>query len=99
VEGAAVPGIKYKHGDAILLYWDLEPEAWYVKGHVSWAMALHALYKEYGRNIDIGPIEHNYARWSMEAGIMDTLGVESVLREYPDRGRGRFPVTVVRCES
>jgi hypothetical protein len=88
--------INSKHGEAILLYWETEPEAYYVKGHVSWIEAMHALALEYGRGSHyVGRRDHVYARWSQEAACK-SFDVDAILREYPTPGRGRFPVTAIR---
>lgn len=87
---------KSNHGEAIFLYWEGDPEADYVRGHVSWIEALHALANEYGRgNHCVGRADHVYARWSQE-NLCTSIGVDAILREYPTRGRGRFPVTAIR---
>lgn len=73
----------------------------YVRGHVSDEeadAALQAWWGDYADDEDglqpYDPWEHVYARWSQES-TWDGPGM--VLREYRERGRGRFPVTRARA--
>ncbi len=98
-----------KTGEVISLIWEGSPDAFFVKGHVPESEALAELEmeevlitgyskydKEKGESVwtwlkaILGPAMHRYARWSMEPGPDDTT---SILRDYSEPGRGRFPVT------
>lgn len=81
-------------GEIIVLVWEGLPNAFFIKGHVSEAEAMIALNRgvllyQHKRAI-LGPIIHNYARWSTEPG---PDGNSLTLRSYQEPGRGRFPVT------
>ena len=82
---------RYNDGEYMPLLWDGQPDAFYIKGHVStedgWAILIEEEVVE-GRKI--GQAVQKYGRWSTEG---DSEWSQT-LREYNKPGRGRFKITV-----
>lgn len=80
-----------KHGEMIRLAWDGQPDALYIRGHVSDEEAM-AEYERWHAPSDhrLGAIARVWARWSCEPG---PNGVAQCMRECAEPGRGRFRVT------
>ena len=88
---------RYENGQYMILIWDGNPDAYYIKGHVSHETGIDTLISE-GAIDDaksVGHAVHKYGRWSMQGDAPD--GCVSVLREYKKSGRGRFKITVFGC--
>jgi hypothetical protein len=100
-------------GEFIELIYDGQPTDFYIRGHISDDQALEILnyYDVLTKiemkliNKDYVPIEykaeiegiyHRYGRWSIEPG---PDGTTQVLRDYKDKGRGRFPVTQITIKD
>lgn len=86
-----------REGEYICLYWDGEPDAWYVKGHVSEEIARQECVREEA----IGPEEeiaiwHKYARWVFADESARLDGHERVFHTSMLPSRGAFKVTEVR---
>jgi len=96
-------------GEFISLIYDGEPDAFYIRGHISDKDALEILdyydcltkiemklinkdYVPIYYKADIEGIYHRYGRWSIEPG---PDGCIQCLRDYKDKGRGRFPITQI----
>lgn len=97
------------NGDVIHLQWEYEPQWFSVRGHVDFNSAETQLMRFYNPSrrktmsneselittaIAKGHIAHVYARWSCDA----RMECSHTMYLYPDRGHGRFPVTVVAIE-
>lgn len=96
-------------GEFIELIYDSIPTDFFIRGHISDEQALEILeyydvltrldhkfinkdWIEVWYNAVIEGIYHCYGRWSIEPG---PDGCSQVLRDYKDRGRGRFPITKI----
>ncbi len=85
-----------EHGKFIELHWEYEPEAYYVRGHVTPEQFAAAVAPYYGNEVAsdlvVKTVEHSFARW-----IPTPHGDnDRVIRDEPERKRGSFAVTVVR---
>ena len=89
---------KHEFGELIVLCWEDYPGYEIVRGHVSDIEANSAMIAEYGVG-EVPPIksiEHKYGRWGV--GMDETGERMQMFYDYETRGRGRFPVTIVRVE-
>ena len=84
---------RYTDGEYMNLTWDGQPDAHYIKGHVSHEDGMETLLDEgvIYEDIVIGHARHIYGRWSTQGDAPE--GVTQVLREYNKPGRGRFKIT------
>lgn len=85
---------RLRHGEVISLYWEGDPEAEYVRGHVTPRDGCEALARAGRDAADYQSPTHEYGRCSMDARRAD--GCDWVLRVYQSPGRGRFLITVYR---
>jgi hypothetical protein len=85
-------------GEYIPLYWDGEPDVWYVKGHVSEEVAKEQCVREEAIKPETEiTITHAYARWVFSDESARSEGHDRVFRRYKQPGRGAFKVTEVRA--
>lgn len=83
---------RYYEGEYMNLVWDGQPDAFYIKGHVSTEDGLAILAEaDVVGDRKIGRAEQIYGRWSTEPG---DDGYIHMLREYTKPGRGRFKITM-----
>ena len=88
---------RYTDGEYMNLTWDGQPDAQYIKGHVSHEDGMETLLEAGAIYEDtvIGHARHIYGRWSTQGDAPE--GVTHVLREYNKPGRGRFKITAFGC--
>lgn len=91
-----MPWTTYDEGEFINLYWDSDPDVYYVRGHVDETAFRTALAAWHGDSF-CGPeplkLRHAYAFWSCEGSEHDR-----VLRECQKR-RGAFTITAMDADS
>ena len=88
--------MKEKSGTYIALYWDGNPEAYYIRGHVLKNEACHTLEREAEVNPDdIAYVTHKYARWgfSSHEDFSRSLNVHAA----PSRGAFKITECVIKC--
>lgn len=82
--------MKEKHGQYILLYWDGEPEGYYIKGHVALDVAQQVIERE--EEFTPRHVVHKYARWTF-ADEYTPEGCDFTLKVYDKPQRGAFKIT------
>ena len=89
----------YEDGELIVLWWDGEPEAYYVKGWHSQEHVTEQLIKEeiINSSSQVSIVNETYARWNI--GRDECGEPMSFLHQKDGAGRGRFKVTEVKLDS
>lgn len=83
----------------IELWWDGDPPAEYVRGHVSENEARETLDTVHGfcaGSDGQWEVKHRWARWEPAGHHMRSCGCERVMQVYDEKGRGMFAVTELR---
>lgn len=98
---------RYPHGQLIPIYGEESPPDYFIKGHVSHDQALAAVKQYHGQEELADMARHPYQshqEYARFEGAAHTGEFDQIIRTYPSKpegakGRGMFPVTVLRSEG